>query len=134
VERTDRPAPKVSRRDDERPAVKHQHPSCAVPAVIRGILPPKVFWGVSLVRIFEEQQVVVNNNILTKVICNKCGREFGLDKSDLWGFAKLGEVHHIEITFGYGSNFDGQRWQFDLCDSCLEELVNSFRIKHETLG
>jgi len=45
VERTDRPAPRISHRDDERPAVKHQHPSREVLAVVGGIPPPKVFFG-----------------------------------------------------------------------------------------
>ena len=41
--------------------------------------------------------------------CNKCGQ------------AK--NTTHINISFGYGSKFDTEAWQLNLCDDCLEEFV-----------
>ena len=45
--------------------------------------------------------------------CNKCGQS-------------LEYVNDMEVKFNYGSTFDGEQWQFTLCDKCLDQLANSF--------
>lgn len=55
---------------------------------------------------------------ITTTVCNKCGKVFEDN------FYK--GIQSFCTSFGYESRFDGQRWGFDLCDDCLEELVNSF--------
>lgn len=53
-------------------------------------------------------------------ICNKCGKPF-----DMWD---ENEHFHIYTKFGYGTKFDGDELQLDLCCSCIEELVDSCTI------
>lgn len=52
----------------------------------------------------------------TAVICNKCGKV--IDKMDLEcnGFS----ISHI---LGYGSIYDGDTLEFDLCSSCQNEFI-----------
>ncbi len=66
---------------------------------------------------------------IKKIICNKCGKEIlavnGIPKE---------EVFSADYTWGYFSGKDGERHRFDLCESCYDELVKSFRIPPETEG
>ena len=32
---------------------------------------------------------------------------------------------------GYGSKFDGSYITFDICDTCLEDILNTFRYKSD---
>lgn len=64
-----------------------------------------------------------NNKILEKLICNQCGRELKLQN----GVVQEG-VFHGETRWGYFSEKDGENHSFDLCESCYEKLVKSFRI------
>lgn len=58
---------------------------------------------------------------LVKVSCNKCGDANTDEEYDKERFSE------INLTFGYGSDYDNERWSFDLCDDCLTELVKSFK-------
>jgi hypothetical protein len=58
--------------------------------------------------------------------CDKCGfeREYtpnSFDEEGCWNIS-LGRA-------GYGSTLDGCEVDFDLCDKCLRELVDSFTIE-----
>lgn len=64
-----------------------------------------------------------NNKILEKLICNQCGRELKLHN----GVVQEG-VFHGETRWGYFSKKDGENHSFDLCESCYEKLVKSFRV------
>lgn len=51
-----------------------------------------------------------------KTLCNLCGKEF--DKLDeLEGFG-------VHTRFGYGSKFDGDNVELDLCCECLDKLMD----------
>jgi hypothetical protein len=56
------------------------------------------------------------NNTAT---CNKCGKTTVRTYSD--------DFKTINLDFGYGSRFDGERWIFGLCDDCLEDMVREFK-------
>jgi len=64
-----------------------------------------------------------------KIICNKCGRVIpvvqGVPQED---------TLEVNKRWGYFSNKDNQTDHFDLCESCYDELVDSFKIKidHES--
>jgi hypothetical protein len=49
--------------------------------------------------------------------CNKCGKLFQDKQTD---------IHNYRTEFGYFSNHDGEIWEFNLCEDCLEKLVSSF--------
>lgn len=55
--------------------------------------------------------------IQSKIICNLCGKEF-----DQWD--KLGNFS-ICKRLGYGSKYDGETVNIDICCDCMEKLVES---------
>lgn len=61
---------------------------------------------------------------VTKIICNKCGREIpvlsGVPQED---------VLEVEKRWGYHSRKDNQLDQFALCEDCYDELIESFQVK-----
>lgn len=69
-----------------------------------------------------------------KVTCNSCGKEFyytgnftGQVSSNRNNPDKLGEwIHEFSVNRpGYGSVFDECKFEFHLCDDCLEDLVKN---------
>jgi len=67
---------------------------------------------------------------LSLVKCNKCGKEIHNGEDEFFVTEDIipDIVHEIKISFGYGSNLDGQTFRMDLCDECIEKLVDSFII------
>lgn len=49
------------------------------------------------------------------VICNKCG-------------CKFEDINHTEIDFGYGSEFDTETWEVNICDHCMKVIVKGFKV------
>ncbi|HEY8805103.1 MAG TPA: hypothetical protein VIM42_08385 [Clostridium sp.] len=71
-----------------------------------------------------EKKVVVDE--ITAMACNKCGEYYDIDKSH--------SLQSIRLEFSYGSKYDGEGLQFDLCENCLMEFVNKFEIAPEKTG
>jgi len=59
------------------------------------------------------------------IICNKCGKS--VHHTEEWN-PEFENFQNFEIHFGYGSEFDGTRQIFDLCDTCMAEFIQSFKI------
>lgn len=55
--------------------------------------------------------------VKVKRICNKCGKEID-------AFDDLSGIH-IGGPIGYGSAFDGEYLDLDLCVSCTDRLIKS---------
>ena len=53
-------------------------------------------------------------------ICNRCGKEF-----DIWDNQ---HCFHIYREMGYGTKFDGDELELDLCCSCMEEIIDGCTI------
>jgi len=64
------------------------------------------------------------NQVLTKVVCNCCGKEIPLVRDGVWE-----EYYHGEKSWGYFSKQDGRQDSFDLCQECYEKMIDSFKIK-----
>jgi hypothetical protein len=66
-----------------------------------------------MTHIYEKK--LVKDDVLTDVICNRCKKstsgDGGYDFLDLWA------------QWGYGSEWDCQRWTAHLCIDCTKELV-----------
>lgn len=60
---------------------------------------------------------------LKEVVCNKCGRPIKVEN----GIVKEG-CFSAAPSFGYFSDKDGTRHQFDLCEKCYDAWVRSFVI------
>ena len=73
----------------------------------------------------EYQTGMREERVLSKVVCNGCGREIPLRGADYF---------HAEKTWGYFSEKDGERHTFDLCEDCYDEMIRDFRIPVETKG
>lgn len=60
---------------------------------------------------------------LTEAVCNACGKKLALDN----GIVKEG-CFTVDAAFGYFSEKDGMRHQFDLCEECYDKMIAKFRI------
>ena len=68
----------------------------------------------------------VEENRLSKVICNKCGKELKVEN----GYLKEG-CFSVDFLFGYFSEKDGLRHRFDLCEKCYDEWTASLPVPVE---
>lgn len=51
-----------------------------------------------------------------EITCNKCGKKF-----DIWDTQ---EHFSINTRMGYGTKYDGDDLELDLCCSCMEKLID----------
>ncbi len=52
-----------------------------------------------------------------KVFCNICGKELDIfDKQQRF---------HLEGRLGYGSKYDGDEIDLDVCNACIDKLIES---------
>lgn len=65
-------------------------------------------------------------NKLTGVVCNRCGRELKVEN----GYLKEG-CFAADFIFGYFSTKDGTRHRFDLCEECYDNWTKSFTVPVE---
>ena len=66
------------------------------------------------------------NGKLIQVVCNQCRRELKLEN----GYLKEG-CFAVDTVFGYFSEKDGTRHQFDLCEECYDKMVARFAVPVE---
>lgn len=57
-----------------------------------------------------------------KYICNKCGKQIRPFEDGIYS-----DINSINLSFGYGSPHDMEGWAFDLCDSCLDEIIKQLK-------
>lgn len=58
---------------------------------------------------------------ISKIICNKCGREIAAINGRLEE-----DVLSVDKRWGYFSEKDNQLDSFDLCEKCYDEFVATF--------
>jgi len=68
---------------------------------------------------FEETVVKEETLSLT---CDCCGKTVDGEMEVL-----SSDINDFHINFGYGSKFDMDTWNFDVCDECLEKWVSTFK-------
>ena len=61
--------------------------------------------------------------LLEKVLCNCCGRELAMT-----GYHVAEGVMHVCKDWGYFSKKDLVRHEFDMCESCYDNMTAEFRI------
>ena len=61
----------------------------------------------------------------SSIFCNKCGKE--VYNTEEWN-PEFDNFQSFDIVFGFGSEFDGDELNFDLCDNCMVEFIKSFKI------
>lgn len=67
-----------------------------------------------------------NSKKLIRVICNCCGGELKLLDDGL-----IESICSVDTCWGYFSNKDMERHQFDLCESCYDKIVSGFKVSPE---
>ena len=66
---------------------------------------------------------IYTKQIEDKVICDMC-------QQDIQGLmGSQPDYVQVRHEFGYGSDKDGDYWEFDLCETCLEKLIDTAGIK-----
>ncbi len=68
----------------------------------------------------EYKLTLQEEKVLSRVVCNGCGREIPLESADYF---------HGEKTWGYFSEKDGRQDHFDLCEACYDKMVSGFVLK-----
>lgn len=66
------------------------------------------------------ETITENNQKVEKVLCNCCGKEITKEQ----GY--FSDHLHIEKQWGYFSQKDGRKDDFDICENCYDKFVNSF--------
>lgn len=59
--------------------------------------------------------------------CNKCGTIYDTNEESFeeWQYQT---IRDFVIAFGYGDPSDGVTFKFDICDKCIHEWIDSFKI------
>lgn len=75
----------------------------------------------------EYKEKSITNKVNTKVVCNGCGMTFDLEKNDMeeWQFTCM---HPFQVYFGYSERNYPHKWEFDLCEDCIEKIVSQFKV------
>lgn len=60
---------------------------------------------------------------VSKIICNKCGKEIDVKDGRL-----VEDVLQVEKRWGYPSEKDNEAHSFELCEACYDEFVKTFSI------
>ena len=60
---------------------------------------------------------------INKIVCNQCGKEI-----EVSGGTPREGVFSVDYAWGYFSDKDGERHSFDLCESCYDKLLASFKL------
>lgn len=83
----------------------------------------------------EYKTISVSKLVESKVTCNRCGMVYD-DENSIHGYEEWqwDSIHAFSVDFGYGSHHDMEKWKFDLCETCIEEFVNTFKVKVQKLG
>lgn len=78
---------------------------------------------------YVEKQVI--RQVIENIVCNKCGENI---KKEWTGIEPIFVDHQsFKLLFGWGSKYDGLKMEFDLCDDCMVEIIESFKIKPEEM-
>lgn len=72
------------------------------------------------------QYKMQESKTITKIICNKCGKEINWS-----GNVQSQDVLSVDKRWGYFSEKDNEVHHFDLCEACYDEFVKTFRIPVE---
>lgn len=60
--------------------------------------------------------------IIEKIICDCCGKE---EKGKNIEYST--SINNIKHSFGYGSKFDLEELDIDICDECLVDILLNFK-------
>jgi hypothetical protein len=85
-------------------------------------------YGVILMREFKRVEIVSYDEVPLAATCNRCGNHFTEDPTKPITKGWQAKIHNFALKGEYGSIYEGYDVQFDLCDNCLSELFETFKI------
>lgn len=71
----------------------------------------------------QYKKIKAQIQVIEKMYCNKCGKEIQIENE----IVKEG-VFSSTTTWGYFSEKDGDKHEFDICEKCYDEFLESFKI------
>ncbi|RST75264.1 hypothetical protein D4T97_008400 [Siminovitchia acidinfaciens] len=75
---------------------------------------------------FEDITVREVKQLPQSITCNKCGKSKKITGTEHERELQSEAFPTIKLVFGYGSSFDEEIWNFELCENCLVKFVRSF--------
>ena len=73
---------------------------------------------------YIEKEIIETKKVATHVTCNKCGHTSEIDVNRF----ELNKFQEVDFSFGYGSKYDMEDWEFHLCEDCYDKLIKQFKI------
>ena len=74
---------------------------------------------------FDKVEKIVSE--LSYTTCDKCSLVIPAKELDK-------EIVNIEHTFGFGSNQDGTKISFDICEDCFMEMINGISYEKKSVS
>ena len=78
------------------------------------------------------ENVTIEEIKIDDVICNCCGKVVPkttyVDFNTKEPFIIINDYLEISQTWGYHSDYDDERHEFDICPECYKKWINSFKI------
>ena len=71
-------------------------------------------------RVYEDKRLI-------ELYCNKCGKQIKIENE----ISQEGNFS-VDYRWDYFSCKDGRRHQFDLCETCYDEIVKTFKYPIES--
>lgn len=71
------------------------------------------------------KSVLEETSKIVEVVCNKCGKHFSCKSNSF----ETNLIHDFVAKFGYSSEHDFEKLEFDLCEDCLNQFINTFEIE-----
>lgn len=71
----------------------------------------------------KQREVTIRTKELDYVMCNLCGGEVKKD-----AFGHFEEYLSIEKQWGYGSEYDGETHNIDICHECYKKFLATLEI------
>lgn len=77
----------------------------------------RIRYGVIIMKEMVIMEIMTKEHVVTNVTCDFCGEEF--DKSGI----EHGWYNTITVETTYGSKYDGFRFSGEICDACIEKII-----------
>lgn len=73
----------------------------------------------------QEMAMEAYKKLKEKMIhCYKCGKSDVITKGD---YCTQEKYQGFSVSFGYGSDYDMERWSWTLCEDCLVDIIRTFK-------
>lgn len=68
------------------------------------------------------EELKIDISIVKEIICDCCG-----DKVSGVEDVSMSDIQTQYLSFGYGSKFDTEELEYDVCDDCIVEMFEHFQ-------